>query len=892
MPGKFTHALVALTILILSASSARADDATGTICVSVPASAGSFLIDISSDLEPSRHWTATVEAARPATMAGLPPAAYRVVATASNGKTATLALTIAPSEIVQIASGPGVNPTADPTLVIIDRHRARYSTVFSSADLERLPTGGTAQSIVETASPFVVGESIDSGGLQAARSNLFGSRGASGRETSTRLGEIDLLRRPVSGAPALVPEIAWLEGVVVGSGLARPDVPFPGATVTLVPRRPGNRTGALDVSFTGRRMVSSNAIPTAPSVEALTSLANVDVQAGLPIDRRASLFASATVTRARKFDGHLGVESPVNTASLFVHLLSNLTARDVVRLLGVTQSLQRELDGRLQFLDRSATERSRVSHGQIVWEHQFAGGARAETDLGLQRGSFVPAIPSVTGAIVDRIADGAVPPPAAKTIATRIDLRMIFEPRERRLAGFSHAWQFGLLVTRSGSTAHVVAAPTVAETVGGLPARVWMRGFPAADSNRRVTTNIVFASDRVPISDRLTFDVAVGVGASSGSARGAASAAAWTLALPRASFRWTPPVGSVFGGYSLYEPAISLDQLAFGDPGEAAVSVYRWNDLNADGRLDFGETGLLVARSGRSPDVASIDAAVHAPRTHEWTLGIERQITRQSSFRAITTIRKERGVLRSVNVGVPASAYLARQLPDQGEDYLSTRDDRPLTVYDRLPISFGQDRLVLMNTGQRGYYEGIELTYSLATSRWTSTFGTMAYRSKGFGGNRGYRSTENDQGVLGEFLENPNAASYADGRLFFDRAYVAKWATTFQAPRDISVAVIARYQDGQPFSRFVVATGLAQGPEAVSAYRAGRTRFTFTSTVDLRVRKDVRVLGHRAGVWLDMFNLANDANEVEENPLTGLAFRQSTLLQPPRTVRLGFRVAF
>jgi hypothetical protein len=104
--------------------------------------------------------------------------------------------------------------------------------------------------------------------------------------------------------------------------------------------------------------------------------------------------------------------------------------------------------------------------------------------------------------------------------------------------------------------------------------------------------------------------------------------------------------------------------------------------------------------------------------------------------------------------------------------------------------------------------------------------------------------------------------------------------------------VTARYQDGQPFSRLVIAQGLAQGPELVSAYSPGRTRFTFTGTIDARIEKGVRIGSHRAAVRLDLFNLANLGYEVEENVVTGPAFRNTTAVQPPRTLRLGFHLEF
>ena len=61
------------------------------------------------------------------------------------------------------------------------------------------------------------------------------------------------------------------------------------------------------------------------------------------------------------------------------------------------------------------------------------------------------------------------------------------------------------------------------------------------------------------------------------------------------------------------------------------------------------------------------------------------------------------------------------------------------------------------------------------------------------------------------YADGPNAATNATGRLFFDRAYVINWATTWRAPHDLRVGVVARYQDGQPFARVVIVPGLTQG---------------------------------------------------------------------------------
>jgi hypothetical protein len=216
-----------------------------------------------------------------------------------------------------------------------------------------------------------------------------------------------------------------------------------------------------------------------------------------------------------------------------------------------------------------------------------------------------------------------------------------------------------------------------------------------------------------------------------------------------------------------------------------------------------------------------------------------------------------------------------------------------LLIYSRLPSSFGLDRFLLTNiAGERASYEGIEIDWRYAGVRWWSMLGASASQTDGSGGNRGFRSDENDQGVIGELFENPNAVSFSTGRLFFDRAYVLKWSTGYHGPRGIRAAVTARYEDGQPFSRLVIAQGLAQGPEIVSAYHPGRTRFTFIGTIDARLEKDFRIGPRRAAIRLDLFNLTNFGYEVEENALTGPDFRKTTAVQPPRALRLGFHVEF
>jgi len=153
------------------------------------------------------------------------------------------------------------------------------------------------------------------------------------------------------------------------------------------------------------------------------------------------------------------------------------------------------------------------------------------------------------------------------------------------------------------------------------------------------------------------------------------------------------------------------------------------------------------------------------------------------------------------------------------------------------------------------------------------------------------RPFESDPGVIGELFENPNAGTYAYGHGFVDRGYVIKWWTNYAAP-SYAMSAVARYQDGQPFSRLAIVPDLNQGPEAINGYRLGRTRFTFTFSLDTHFEKTFSVGRARVAGIVEVFNLLDTHKEVEEDVTTGPTFRDPTAFQPPRVARIGFRIGW
>ncbi|MEO6222278.1 MAG: hypothetical protein ABIP90_03445, partial [Vicinamibacterales bacterium] len=457
----------------------------------------------------------------------------------------------------------------------------------------------------------------------------------------------------------------------------------------------------------------------------------------------------------------------------------------------------------------------------------------------------------------------------------------------------SHEFRFGVTGQRATSTTDVLALPTVAEQVAGIAARVWMPTAGTSGSHRTRLHGAAYAADRITLGSGLSIDAGIRADLSKGSAQGATQDIVWRTISPRGSFLWNRGPLSIFGGAGIYSDPLTLGRLGFGDPGETVSNVYRWNDTNNDRLFDAGERGVLVSRKGWGQPIASIDPRLRAPRTVERTLGLELRYRQILTFRSAIIFRNQSQLLASVNTGVPASSYQVFYITDQYTDWDGPDDDQPLAIYDRLPESFGKDAFLLTNPdGDKAKYEGVEFTWTLTTRRVLALFGVTAYRTRSWSGNLGFGPLENDLGVIGERLEQPNAQPVVQGSYFFDRSYVSKLSASYRAPGDIRLAFVARYQDGQPFSRIVVAPNLAGGAEMIHAYRTGRTRYTFTLTLDVRLAKDFSIGGRRAAVEFDVFNATRHRNEVEEDARTTPAFRRSTALQPPLAARLGFRIHF
>jgi hypothetical protein len=830
-----------------------------------------------------------------------PSASYRVRVTLAGFRPAETILDLTPGAVVSLdvrlapAGGSG-----ESTVLERDRRALAYQTAFASEHLGALPSSPTVWSLVETAHPFLIADRVDGGGIWTGEPSILGGQGSSGTQTTFRLDGIDVTDPQITGTPLFHPDLGVLQAVTVESAGIDPAAAGPGPVIGMVLRRPGDLwTGTAHVSSSPSVLQANGSA--IPPIARLDSWIDGGMSAGGPVaGPRLGLFASGRATRVRRVEREQPLVLDGAVRSLTAHVVGRASAGDNLRGFASLADATRPLAGRARFADRALEQRDRALVLHAAWERLHGGGSWS-VEGAFQRGTTDADVASTAGGgTIERLRDG---PPlnlvdTGNSVRRRWDVHAGFAPPLQRWLSRDHILRLGATIGAATSVTRPGAQPAFAELVNGRPARVWDVRYGRPESRRAVTAASAFAADRMLLGDAVTVTTALRLDIARGSADGASSSIRWLNWSPRVGARWTPtPDGrlAVDAGYARYRHRLPLGYLSVGDPAGPSGVMYRWDDRNGDRGYAASELTEVAAVgfccAGTQP--GTIDSDLRRPSTDEFYVGAEHAIG-SWRWRIAGLDRRERDLAALVNDGVTLDDYTVSYVEDPGVDIAGLSGYTALPIYNRRPDSFGRDRYTLTNAiAQPSRYQGIELTLERAAERWFFRLGGSAYRSEGVGANRGYRADENDQGLPGEAFVAPNAATSARGRLFFDRGYVLKIFGSYTTSGPLRASFVARYQDGQPFARMVIAEGLNQGTEIIQAYPRGGQRFTYALTLDARVDAQWPLGGKwTLGVGVDTFNLLGLSNEVEEDIVTGSAFRTVTAVQPPRVIRLGLRVGF
>ena len=764
-----------------------------------------------------------------------------------------------------------------------------------------LPSSGNLFALFDTIVADVIADRIDTGGTATGAPSRVGAHGSTWTQTTYRVGDADITDPTTTGLPLLMPGVDVWQQVEAATGMMPIDLSAPGMAVTLTPRRPaiGIWTRELELTGSAPPMNAGSSSADPPAINRLNSWAHGNLFLSGPLSpdapERVGALASITWNRATYFERSGATPLRAGLASAFVNV-TGTAARNQIRVIGWGQRTRDAAAHYLPFGEPDAGQQHIAVHTQASWQRAIGsgdGGVRAFAAFTMGHRSTDVAPPS--SIVAERLRDGPIP--------------SLLEPG----IGTDRTWSIGARVDQGagGSRHHIVAgadlagasagtqsvfAGRVLELLNGMPARVWDFTDPIAESLWSERTVNVFAGDTFAISPRVTVDGGFRFETIMGSAESQPGVVSWRDLLPRAGFHLALlDYGRVaaFGHYGRYAHRLPLADLAYGDPAAPTANIYR----APPGATTALVQGPIVQRlgpgTGGNPAFSSIDPALRRPHMDEMILGFEARPHPSLFLRIAAVGRLERDLINVVDVGVPESAYTVINVPDRGIDEVGSADDQILQFYNRPTSTFGADRYVLTNPpGDDANFVGADILLRLEAGRSSMLLGGTAGRSEGIAANRGFGPLENDTSVPGEAFIDPNALGHAQGRVFTERGYTIKLAVTHQFRGDFTFGMAARYQDGQHFARLVILPGLNQGPEAVRAFRNGRTRFSFTSNLDVRLQKGFSLGSRRLVAILEGFNVFNEYFEYEEATITGATSRQRTAVQPPFAMHVGLRIPF
>lgn len=344
---------------------------------------------------------------------------------------------------------------------------------------------------------------------------------------------------------------------------------------------------------------------------------------------------------------------------------------------------------------------------------------------------------------------------------------------------------------------------------------------------------------------------------------------------------------------SRYHHRLLGRHLEIANPNALGGKLYSWSDANRDGQYQPEERGPLLKAFG-SPETA-LSGDLQQPFTDEFLFGLELRTKKKSCWKFFAYQRDEHRLLETVNVGIPFSSYTPVEIFDLGDDERpETGDEQTLIVFNQDPSTFGQDRYLLENpSGHHSYAQGFEITGEGKGPRFWWLYSFVVARSVGRA-SPGNTEFENDQGVIGELYDHPNAMINARGRLFFDRAFTSRFAFACLLPRDWTLGTVIRWWDGLPFGRRLLIEGLNQGPVIIQSRKRGLSRTEAYLTVDLGIKKSFRLKRGTLILLLDIFNLFNSQFHLRENDRAGPNFtdRLPVEVMAPRIIRLGIKHKF
>jgi hypothetical protein len=328
---------------------------------------------------------------------------------------------------------------------------------------------------------------------------------------------------------------------------------------------------------------------------------------------------------------------------------------------------------------------------------------------------------------------------------------------------------------------------------------------------------------------------------------------------------------------------------SFTNPQQSTQFTFEWLDLNQDRQFTLNEIGPFVSSTGGSAN--TISPNLKQEYADDVSFFVEQELIANLGAR-IGYVKKTGGNnWQETQVARVYGLYSAtRSVNDNGPDGLAgTADDgQPFTVFD-LPtgITVPASRTDLRNRPEiESWDQNIDITLNKRMSNRWSLLSTFLY------------NWDHDKGAP----QNPNQERFNETDL---TNWAFKFFGTYQAPWNIAINPVLRYQQGVNYSRQISVT-LRTGTLNYMAEAPGTYRSDNVAIFDLAGERTFRLPGgRRLDVFLAAFNLLNSDAATARDQLIGrrtavvdgtsypyARFLRPTGILPPRVFRIGVKALF
>lgn len=349
--------------------------------------------------------------------------------------------------------------------------------------------------------------------------------------------------------------------------------------------------------------------------------------------------------------------------------------------------------------------------------------------------------------------------------------------------------------------------------------------------------------------------------------------------VPRIGFTW-----DIFGDHS------TAFKAHYGKYAAAMLHNYYIEAAPAGSYSDYviydvlpDKTRVEIYRANFS-NPATVDPNIKFPVMDQFTVGLERELMRDTSVGVTFIWRNWKNFIGRVNTG---RTWIKTPFTFKDENGVQ----QTINLYNRAPG--GSDIFYITNPSTqyascidepRAKYIGLMFTLTKRFSNnWmlNASYVYMKLRGNEMGG----------RSRLGQWI-NPNSQVNSYGKLGYDLPHQFKVYSTFVLPLNFLISPTFQYISGYSWTRQVRAGKITGGPTVLIEER-GSQRYDPFINFDIRIEKFFTIRGNRLEFQVDLFNVLNRGVATgKESRVDRATFGLATGVNMARRLRVGIRYLF